>query len=349
VQCGSSIGDLLSRSLERFDRFFLRFNKARADDTSNYLATLDGWRGISILLVLAAHMLPLGPPSWQLNSTAGPMGMALFFSLSGFLISHFLIKNADLKKFIVRRTLRIVPLAWLYLAIAMPFLDAPLGWYINNFLFYANWPPMALFPGIDHFWSLCIEMQFYFGIAILFFLFGSKSLYICVAIGIAVTFNRVYHEVPIAINTYYRIDEIMAGVLLALVYYRKMGVLLFSMLEKVNPFFVLILFLISCHPESGFINYLRPYLAVLLVGSTLVIPRAFFDTFLRMNTLVYIASISYALYVIHPLLLHTWLGEGDTIEKYLKRPILFILLFILAHISSHHYERFWINFSKRIV
>ena len=54
---------------------------------------LDGWRGISIVLVLAAHFLPLGPKIWSLNSTVGPMGMALFFSLSGFLITSFLIKQ----------------------------------------------------------------------------------------------------------------------------------------------------------------------------------------------------------------------------------------------------------------
>lgn len=338
----------LKSSFERFDKLFLKFNKTRVDSAQNYLATLDGWRGISILLVLAAHMLPLGPSSWQLNSTAGPMGMALFFSLSGFLISHSLIKSANLKKFIVRRTFRIVPLAWLYLAIALPFLDVPLGWYVNNFFFYANWPPMALVSGISHFWSLCIEMQFYLGIAVLFYLFGRKALFICVAIGIAVTLNRVYHEVPIAINTYYRIDEIMAGVLLALIYYKKLGNFLFSILEKVNPFFVMFLFVLSCHPESGFVNYFRPYLAVLLVGSTLVRPRRFVDYALKTNVLIYIASISYALYVIHPLLLHTWLGEGDTIERYLKRPLLFAILFILAHISSHYYERFWINYSRRI-
>ena len=41
-----------------------------------HLGVLDGWRGISILLVLAAHLLPLGPKAWRLNETAGPMGMA---------------------------------------------------------------------------------------------------------------------------------------------------------------------------------------------------------------------------------------------------------------------------------
>ena len=64
---------------------------AHTTHDKNYLAVLDGWRGISILLVLASHLLPLGPKGWQLNATAGPMGMALFFTLSGFLITRFLL------------------------------------------------------------------------------------------------------------------------------------------------------------------------------------------------------------------------------------------------------------------
>ena len=53
------------------------------------IPALDGLRAASILLVLAAHLLPLGPAVLQLNSTAGLSGMAIFFSLSGFLIVRF--------------------------------------------------------------------------------------------------------------------------------------------------------------------------------------------------------------------------------------------------------------------
>ena len=39
------------------------------------LAVLDGLRAISILLVLATHMLPLGPKPLRINETTGAMGM----------------------------------------------------------------------------------------------------------------------------------------------------------------------------------------------------------------------------------------------------------------------------------
>ena len=73
---------------------------------------LDGWRGISILLVLLAHLMPLGPKAWRLNETAGPLGMALFFTLSGFLITRFLLRNDSIAEFLIHRFFRIVPLAW---------------------------------------------------------------------------------------------------------------------------------------------------------------------------------------------------------------------------------------------
>jgi peptidoglycan/LPS O-acetylase OafA/YrhL len=87
---------------------------------------LDGWRGISILLVLATHLLPLGPKSWQLNFTFGPMGMALFFTLSGFLITNFLLQRPSVTDFLIRRIARIVPLAWLCMAIALLWLRGSL-------------------------------------------------------------------------------------------------------------------------------------------------------------------------------------------------------------------------------
>lgn len=86
-----------------------------------HLAVLDGWRGISILLVLATHLLPLGPKAWRLNEMTGPMGMALFFTLSGFLITRFLQRDAGLIDFLSRRLFRIVPLAWLTLTVIMVF------------------------------------------------------------------------------------------------------------------------------------------------------------------------------------------------------------------------------------
>lgn len=339
---------------EQLTRFYRHLASSRKTTTENYFDVLDGWRGLSILFVLATHLLPLGPSFLRLNETAGPIGMSLFFTLSGFLIANFLIHRPNIYDFIIRRFFRIIPLAWLYLAIALPILGASLESYLPHFFFYGNWPlyegatHLSFVAGTSHFWSLCVEMQFYVGVALLVLLLKDKALYLIPFICLFITLYRVSDGVYIAINTYYRIDEILVGVIVALAYNNKIGSWLPRLFEWVNPFIVMALLLISCHPDSDFMNYLRPYFAATLIASTLYNPVPSLAKFLNLRILVYLAAVSYALYVIHPLLAHTWLGSGDTLEKYAKRPLLFIVLFLLAHLSTFYYEKYWILLAKKL-
>jgi len=55
---------------------------------------LDGWRAISILLVLAGHLFPLGPKAYLINESIAALGMAIFFTLSGFLITTTLLHRS---------------------------------------------------------------------------------------------------------------------------------------------------------------------------------------------------------------------------------------------------------------
>jgi peptidoglycan/LPS O-acetylase OafA/YrhL len=140
---------------------------------------LDGVRGIAILLVLVAHLVP------SVIGDAGWLGVDLFFVLSGYLITTVLLDgkaNPDrVKIFYTRRALRIFPLYYgtLVLALVVPalfgipfFSDTPdtlastsheLAWF---WPYLANWSIGLLrptHPGVlSHFWSLCVEEQFYF-------------------------------------------------------------------------------------------------------------------------------------------------------------------------------------------
>jgi peptidoglycan/LPS O-acetylase OafA/YrhL len=120
-------------------------------------------------------------------------------------------------------------------------------------------------------------------------------------------------------------------------------------LRRLNAWWLLPVFLISCHPAGGPLNYVRPYLAGLLVGATLVSPTAWQLRLLKHKGLVYIASISFALYVVHHLLMYTWLGEADTrVIKYVKRIPLFALTFALAHVSTFYFEHPCMDWGKRL-
>ncbi len=313
------------------------------------LEVLDGWRGVSILCVLAAHLLPMGPKVLQLNAMFGLLGMALFFTLSGFLITSFLLKNPATLDFLVRRFFRIIPLAWLYLLIALAIAGASSDTWLAHYFFYANLPPKHLVSLTDHIWSLCLEMQFYVGIALLYAVFGVRSLLAIPLIALLFTLLRVMDGVYASSISYYRIDEILAGCTLALIYHKRLDPRLLIWMKKIPQVLLLILLLVSCHEQGGAMNYLRPYLAALLIGSTILHPNRAIAPWLNNRVLVYLAAVSYALYVIHPLLAGTWLGSGDVIVKYLKRPLLFVVLFALAHLSTFYYEHWWMANGKSLI
>jgi peptidoglycan/LPS O-acetylase OafA/YrhL len=315
-------------------------------------SVLDGWRGLSILSVLSCHLLPLGPKFLQLNYLAGVLGMSLFFTLSGFLVTHLLLERPQVMNFLIRRFFRILPLAWLYIFVSLSLYSASNEAWLAHLFFYANYPPKPLIHVTDHLWSLCVEMHFYVGLALLVALFKKRGLLLIPLICLAITFIRVINHEYVSVITHFRVDEILSGGVLALIYNRELGETIYKILNKINYIYILPLLLVSCHPDAGFVNYFRPYFAAILVGTTLFRQNTRFTKFLEHKWLFYIASISYALYVIHPLLASTWLGSGDIIEKYSKRPLLFLVLFLCAHLSTFYYEKkamaWGKDFSKRL-
>jgi hypothetical protein len=50
----------------------------------------------------------------------------------------------------------------------------------------------------------------------------------------------------------------------------------------------------------------------------------------------------------HQFLEFTWLGEGDKLVKYAKRPLLVAASFGLAHLSTFHYEKRCIALGKKL-
>lgn len=317
------------------------------------LAVLDGWRGISILSVLAAHLLPLGSKTWQLNDLAGTVGMALFFTLSGFLITRFLLTRDSVTDFLIRRLFRIVPLAWLGMVVALALAGWPRGAGWPHFLFYANLPPQALTEPGAHLWSLCVEVQFYLGVAVLVLALGKARLKWAIPLlALAITVHRIAVGATIDIVTWRRLDEILAGALLALAWQGEFGAAAPRWLRRARGWPALALgaglLLAASHPRLPAANYVRPYAAALLVGLTLGRPPAFAARVLTSRALAYVAEISYALYVIHHLLIFTWLGSGERLVKYAKRPLLIAATFALAHLSTFHFERHCIALGKRL-
>ena len=108
------------------------------------------------------------------------------------------------------------------------------------------------------------------------------------------------------------------------------------------------LWLLSCHKISGPVQYARPYPAMGVVGSVIFMPEGWVWAICRNGILRYLAGISCALYIWHPMTALGWLGTGGGWERYLiKRPISFALTFVLAHVSTNTLETYFIRLAKR--
>jgi peptidoglycan/LPS O-acetylase OafA/YrhL len=140
-----------------------------------YMPGLDVMRGLAISMVLVYHGLTPhveafagSPILMHLQATLqyGARGVHLFFILSGFLITGILIDSRDdpayYRNFYIRRILRIVPAYFLMLGVLW-FTHSISGRYLAVCLFYfCNMS--AIFgarPQYGPFWSLSVEEQFY--------------------------------------------------------------------------------------------------------------------------------------------------------------------------------------------
>jgi len=143
-------------------------------DGQGRLRSLDGFRAISILMVLCGHLTGTqGFPitSRHLATVLSHLGVTVFFVISGFLITTLLDAEyrltgaISLRNFYARRALRILPafvvfLASLVVAGTCGFATltgtdvvASLTWTVNYFS-TRSW-------AIGHLWSLSVEEQFY--------------------------------------------------------------------------------------------------------------------------------------------------------------------------------------------
>lgn len=309
--------------------------------TDKHIPILDGWRALSILCVLAGHWLPLGPSDWQFNSAVAAAGMALFFCLSGFLITQFLLADQRVGVFLIKRIFRIVPLAWLAVMILVIFNQVDVMVALGNFLFFANLTSDPLMTGGEHLWSLYVEMQFYIFMAFLVLVGGRKALFLVPVFTVIITGLRVYAGETISIVTWHRVDEIFIGGCVALAWNNQP---VRNVLGKITPFaspILLAALMLASLPQTGSLGYARPYLAGATILASLYAFPAHLHKLWVSKIAGYIAQISYALYVVHGMLTVTFLGghEASKVEKYLLRIPLILVTWLISHVSTFYYEK----------
>lgn len=266
------------------------------------------------------------------------MGMSLFFALSGFLIATLLLHNPDVVEFAAKRLGRIVPLAYAYILLVFVFLHWDPDALFWSATFVVNYVPDHLISYNAHLWSLCVEVQFYFVIALLVFLGGKSAIWIVWPACLAITAMRLTEGAYIHIQTHLRADEILSGACVATIYSGSWKNRLPFPLLSISC--ATIAWFASAHPQAAWFQYLRPYATGVLLAMALCLGKGGLARVLSSAPLRYVATISYALYVIHPLTVHGWFNQGGPITRYLlKRPVSFLISFTLAHLSTFFWER----------
>ncbi|TDM05551.1 MAG: acyltransferase [Ideonella sp. MAG2] len=309
-------------------------------------------------------------PSWipQQWAHTGGQGVTLFFAISGFLITSLLIREhserggVDLKKFYIRRALRIFPLYYFVLAIyivSVRFIEngTPAGTqFFNNLPYFATYTSNIFVPldgrVIFYFsWSLATEEQFYLIWPVTLLLIGPTSrrgivflgLIICACIAdIAVGSGHLKH-LPISI---------LGGALAAVALHQPS---IFAWASRVAsrvwlpiPIILLPLTLIYFDYNAGLSFHIC---ACLLVATCAINEKNVLAPALTTRPAVYLGSISYGLYMYHMLCKSASikiLSRLDISVDSLITPLATLVLScLIATISYRYYESWFLSLKNR--
>lgn len=216
-----------------------------------YEPSLDGLRGICIVGVVVYHACAVsGLPGWM---RGGFIGVSVFFTLSGFLITSLLLRehaangSVDLGNFWSRRIRRLWPASFaVTLAVLLLSALGPLAAQASDTIAatwsFTNWHVIAggdqqllrtIVGPLGPTWSLAVEEQFYILLAVLMVAVGKlrrPEHVLAVIAGVGVVVPVVLTNIAtdwqptLEFSTVLRLPELFTGVLLALWWHRRVGV-----------------------------------------------------------------------------------------------------------------------------
>jgi peptidoglycan/LPS O-acetylase OafA/YrhL len=305
------------------------------------------------------------------------MGVDLFFLLSGFLITYLLLEEKkvfgkiDLKRFYVRRILRIWPVYFLIIALG-PML---VNWvefqppdYWPNILFWNNFHAIRIhdwpYP-FAHYWSVCIEEHFYLVWPFVIMLIPRKHMLttfialICVSIGYRTYayFGSDAPFFPLFVHTLSRFDVLVLGAIAAYFYaekpfHFKLGTWLRLMLWAV---LLLALFVDNTTDwSSAFAALFKKYFYMGIIG-VLLLDHNFnpnYPHWLKQNSFVhYLGKISYGIYMygnlLYPIIVKRIMWEHHSTNLYLFAGLVLCFSILVPIISYELIEKPFLRLKSR--
>jgi peptidoglycan/LPS O-acetylase OafA/YrhL len=351
------------------------------EDKVIYLAGLNGIRAIAALAVLVHH-ITLQLPDFNLNphvfgtfadgtprslDLAG-YGVTMFFTLSGFLITYLLCVEKEkgvinVKKFYVRRILRIWPLYYIYIFIVViTFFIFSLSYNSNSIVYYiflsANIPFITgkIIPLLSHYWSLGVEEQFYIFWPwinrfkkkhILAFSFTLIIVFVLLKLYLHFFIPGSIIESIINVN---RFHCMLIGALGAIYYLKKHSFFItFLTLKTTQLIAWVIIFLVSLnffHVASVIDNEIISIVTLIIIVGQITkkgiisLENRYFD---------FLGKISFGIYVIHPLVIFIFSmifhnnGSNNTIQYILVYFSIIFSTIFMSYISYEYFEKKFIR------
>ncbi|MEP7087678.1 MAG: acyltransferase [Gemmatimonadota bacterium] len=356
-------------------------NTAPTTTLKGYIPTLDGWRAIAILGVMASHAghsysAPLGRESIFDRFALGTHGVNLFFAISGLLITSRLLEEWDtagsvsLKRFYVRRAFRILPAALLYLGVVallgtLGLLPVMREEFVAATLFFRNYLPPILGPNgagffTSHYWSLGVEEHFYlFWPALLIFAGRKRALPVAIVIGILVAVWRhieAWREIMLynAIQpTYFarsdtRIDSIMWGVVAALALSRpEVRALVERYLSTIVMLAIVALYGAIVYRYGTRPTFWEAMIVPVIIVGTVLRPRSVVGRVLENPVMRWIGRLSYSLYLWEFFFVY-YPGVPTTLGVWQTFPVNLIAAVVCAAASYYLVERPLVRIGHRI-
>jgi peptidoglycan/LPS O-acetylase OafA/YrhL len=271
-----------------------------------------------VSLVLLSHLC--GTKNFPATTSShlidlGILGVRVFFVISGYLITGILlsdlVKTGDinLRRFYLRRTLRLFPAAWVFITTAAVLSGCGLIALHRYDLFFAYSYTINYYEGrsfsIGHLWSLAVEEQFYLIWPVTLKMLGQRrSRSFLIALMLLAPFCRLLSVTFIpAFNFLMYSDALGTGCLLAvlqkdLATNRRYQNLLSSRWIAVMPFIALAANYIPSTKLSWLLGETIQNLSIVLcVHWSILNPTVAVGRFLNLRIITTMGILSYSLYL----------------------------------------------------
>ncbi|WP_185963932.1 acyltransferase family protein [Flavobacterium restrictum] len=347
-----------------------------------YLPGLNGLRAIAALSVILCHIFQqlndYGLNSSGLFNSFGIYGVTVFFTLSGFLITYLLLKEKEktttiaIKKFYIRRVLRIWPLYFLFILIVlsvMKFNVASNLWFYLLMLPNIPWAVgsaggmIHTIPLLSHYWSLGVEEQFYaFWPFIIKYVKKLKLFLICFCLFfIALKFTlKLFHAPATLVSFVYytRFSCMIIGGIGAYFFYTNNNFLKIVTTKWFDFLSWFVLVSLVLLPFFGIKMYavleneIVSVLTLLLILNQISNPKRIIS--LENRFFDYLGKISFGLYVYNPLVIYTMAFvfqffkiENQKIKLFLIVITVISIVIFLAHVSYFYFEKHFLKLKNK--